>query len=250
MGIKKAILKDNNGNELEADFNPESLVIDHTSYGKPTILRPGEQESQDGDNQAGESGSITGYSTTLSQVTLLLDNSDNGEDVRIKTLKIFKMMVPDAKSNRSPIVTFSWGTLLFKVNITSISENLTYFSDQGVPLRASVTLTMSEATDDRSADKITSQNSGLGLSAGASLSASAGISAGASFEASAGASVSAGLSAGASIGTTPLSISQGGQSLQSMSAEAGVDWKAVAQANNIDNPRLLEAGAVVNLNVG
>ncbi len=242
MGIKKAILKDNNGNELEADFNPESLVIDHTSYGKPTILRPGEQESQDGDNQAGESGSITGYSTTLSQVTLLLDNSDNGEDVRIKTLKIFKMMVPDAKSNRSPIVTFSWGTLLFKVNITSISENLTYFSDQGVPLRASVTLTMSEATDDRSADKITSQNSGLGLSAGASLSASAGISA--------GASVSAGLSAGASIGTTPLSISQGGQSLQSMSAEAGVDWKAVAQANNIDNPRLLEAGAVVNLNVG
>jgi nucleoid-associated protein YgaU len=35
-----------------------------------------------------------------------------------------------------------------------------------------------------------------------------------------------------------------------MSAQAGVDWKVVAEANNIDNPRLLDAGAVVNLNVG
>jgi hypothetical protein len=35
-----------------------------------------------------------------------------------------------------------------------------------------------------------------------------------------------------------------------MAAQAGADWKVVAEANDIDNPRLLQAGAAVNLNVG
>ncbi|NJM41157.1 MAG: LysM peptidoglycan-binding domain-containing protein [Anaerolineae bacterium] len=38
--------------------------------------------------------------------------------------------------------------------------------------------------------------------------------------------------------------------MQGIAGQAGMDWKAVASANNIDNPRLLDAGAVLNLNVG
>lgn len=259
MSIVRAFLKDNKGHELEVQFNPETLTIEHQSYGETGVQRAGQESERGGAEEAGKASNRTGFSTSLSQVTLLFDTSDNGEDVRNKTLILVEMMKPDSENN-SPLVEFRWGTLIFNVHITGLTEELTYFSDQGVPLRASVSVRMTTASAERAANKISSQNSGLGLSASASISASAGVSASAGFSAGAsvgasagasvGASVSAGLSAGASIGTTPLSFSQGGQSLQSMSAQAGVDWKAVAEANDIDNPRLLDAGAVVNLNVG
>jgi hypothetical protein len=262
MSIVKAVLTGNN-QRLEVQFNPETLTIEHESYGEQGRQRAGQEAARGGKDEAGQASVKTGFSTSLSQVKLLFDTSDSGEDVRNKTLILLEMMKPDAENN-SPLVKFQWGTLIFNIHISGFTEELTYFSEQGVPLRASVNLRMTTASAERSANKISSQNSGLGLSASASISASAGVSASAGFSAGAsagfsagasagasvGASVSAGLSAGASIGTTPLSFSQGGQSLQSMSAQAGVDWKVVAEANNIDNPRLLEAGAVVNLNVG
>src|SRR5437762_954655 len=72
---------------------------------------------------------------------------------------------------------------------------------------------------------------GAGASAGSgggvSASASAGISAGIGASVSAG----AGFSAGAAVGTTPLTLAQSGDTLQSLTARAGVDWKAVASAN-------------------
>jgi hypothetical protein len=176
--------------------------------------------------------------------------------VRKKTLVLIAMMQPDSE-NKSPLVTFQWATFTFAGHITSVNETLSYFSEQGVPLRATVSLSMTQAAEVSAANAITNANSGLGLSASASLgisaSASLGVSAGASAGfsagASVGASVSAGLSAGASIGTTPLTFSQGGESLQSLSGRAGLDWRVVAEANGIDNPRNLQAGAVVNLNV-
>jgi nucleoid-associated protein YgaU len=52
------------------------------------------------------------------------------------------------------------------------------------------------------------------------------------------------------VGTTPLTLSQSGDTLQSLAARAGADWKAVAAANNIDNPRLVEPGTVLDLKAG
>lgn len=279
MSLVKAKLSDNKGHELEVQFNPETLSIEHQTFGEESRKRPGDQSARGGAEEAGQSAVKTGYSTSISSVTLLFDTSDSGQNVRDYTLVVADMMKPD--KNVAPVVTFQWGSLVFQVTITGFTEELTYFSDQGVPLRAKVNLRMTEAPAERAANNITSQNSGLGFAAsasvGASIGASAGFSAGvaggfsagasagvsggigagisggvsggASIGASVGASVAAGLSAGASIGTTPLSFSQGGQSLQAMSAQAGVDWKVVAEANDIDNPRLLQAGAAVNLNV-
>ena len=280
MSLVKAKLSDNKGHELEVQFNPETLSIEHQTFGEESRKRPGDQSARGGAEEAGQSAVRTGYSTSISSVTLLFDTSDSGQNVRDYTLLVAEMMKPD--KNVAPVVSFQWGSLVFQVTITGFTEELTYFSDQGVPLRAKVNLRMTEAPTERAANNITSQNSGLGFAAsasvGASIGASAGFSAGvsggfsagasagisggigagisggvsggASIGASVGASVAAGLSAGASIGTTPLSFSQSGQSLQSMSAQAGVDWKVVAEANDIDNPRLLQAGAAVNLNVG
>lgn len=247
MGIVKAVLSDTKGNRLEVQFNPESLSIQHATLGETGQQHMVSESGSGSSDVAGKSTVVTGYTSTLSKLELLFDTSDTGDDVRIQTLVLVEMMKPEGKD--SPVVTFQWGTLLFEGHITGFTETLSYFSEQGVPLRATVNISMNAASKDRASNKISSANSGLGLSASASLGASINASAGISASASLGASVSAGVSAGASIGTTPLTFSQGGESLQSLSARAGLDWRVVADANNIDNPRTLQAGAVVNLNV-
>jgi LysM repeat protein len=54
------------------------------------------------------------------------------------------------------------------------------------------------------------------------------------------------------VGTTPLTLSAAGDTVQSIAAQAGtsVSWKVVAAANNIDNPRLLAPGTVLDLSGG
>lgn len=255
MAIVKAVLSDTKGHRLEVQFNPESLRIQHATFGEKGQQHIVSGSGSGSPDAAGKSTVVTAYTSTLSSLDLLFDTSDTGDDVRMQTLLLAEMMKPEGKI--SPTVTFQWGTLLFEGHITDFTENLSYFSEQGVPLRAEVNISMSAASKERASNKISSANSGLGLAASASLGASIGASAGASFGASAGisggaslsASVSASVSAGAAIGTTPLTFSQGGESLQSLSARAGLDWRVVADANNIDNPRTLQAGAVVNLNV-
>jgi hypothetical protein len=76
---------------------------------------------------------------------------------------------------------------------------------------------------------------------------SAGVGASAGVPLSAGTSASIGVSA--AVGTTPLTLSAIGDTVQSMAAQAGtsVSWKVIAANNNIDNPRVLPAGTVLDL---
>ncbi|MDX1665389.1 MAG: LysM peptidoglycan-binding domain-containing protein [Candidatus Promineifilaceae bacterium] len=242
MTTVRATLSDAQGNRLDVQFNPQSLTITHRTTGEEGQLRPTAESERGGEAPAGQASVRTGYSATLSSLELLFDTSDSGEDVRNKTLVIAAMTRP--VENKSPLVTFQWGTLIFEGHITGFTETLSYFSDQGVPLRATVNLNMTAAAADRASGELSGANAGLGAAA------SAGLSAGASVSGSIGASVSAGLSTGASVGTTPLTFAQGDESLQSMAARAGADWRAVAEANKIDNPRTIQAGAAVNMNVG
>jgi hypothetical protein len=239
---------------VQAQFNPGSLAITHEAKNdtKPPI-----KKDKSGTNVVGTLNQRTGFSTTLSSIELIFDTTRDGTDVRSFTLKLANMIYRADIPNIAPTVRFQWGTLLFKGTIDSMTETLDYFSELGVPLRATVSLKMSMTPDKPATNSASNGVSGeagasAGFSAGfsAGVSASAGISASASASASfsASASASANFSASAAVGTTGLTLAQSGESLQSMSARAGLDWKAVAEANGIDNPRFLQAGAVVNLN--
>lgn len=222
---------------VDAQFNPQTLTVTYhlgrTPGTNTTIRQVGTQ---------GASEQQTGYTADVS-MDLLFDTSQTGEDVRKTTLKIAAMIKPDLRDQKAketappvPVVRFSWGTFIFSGNIQSMTETLDFFSEQGVPLRATVKLGMSEVSLERSD---TSSLVGIGFSA------SVGFSAG-----GAGFSVGASLSAGIAVGTTPLTLSQSGDTLQSLAGRAGASasWKAIASANNIDNPRLVDPGTVLNLN--
>lgn len=234
-------------------FNPQSLRLSRRSSGTGGAQR----ESRTGAQQTQIANSM-GYTAGLS-VELLFDCSTTGTDVQNDTRKIANMMVRNPDGNNragAPVkrVRFQWGVFVFYGRIDSMEETLDYWSDQGVPLRSTVSLSMTEVQLERMPPLGAAGGGGLGAGAGAGLSAGlsagAGLGVGAGVSASAGFGAQAGFSAGASVGTTPLTVTQAGDTLQSLSARAGADWKAVAEANDIDNPRQLPAGAVVNLKVG
>jgi hypothetical protein len=230
MALVKAQLEvvegSNKGLIVVVHFNPQSLRLGYRTTGfAGTVKRKKRVEKQEVVAQQ------TGYGSDLS-MELLFDTSQSGKDVRGKTLKIAKMLQPcaanagtDNTAAMVPIVRFSWGTFLFVGTISSMNETIDLFSEQGKPLRATVNLSMSEVALERATivNPVTNTVSMVGASPGG----------------------------GAAIGTTPLTLSQAGDTLQNLVGRlaSGGSWKAIANVNNIDNPRLIQPGTVLNLNV-
>jgi hypothetical protein len=82
-------------------------------------------------------------STAKLSMDLLFDTTDTGEDVRIATEKIALLMEPN-NEHTPPQVVFSWGVYEFKGVVDSYRETLDFFSSSGVPLRASLSISLSK----------------------------------------------------------------------------------------------------------
>jgi hypothetical protein len=79
-------------------------------------------------------------------IDLIFDTTDRGTDVRLETGKIARFMEPGKQEGDKKIPTivkFEWGTFAFQGLIESYKETLDFFSQDGVPLRASLNLTFS-----------------------------------------------------------------------------------------------------------
>ena len=228
---------------LEVSFNPQTLRLTYRTSGAL-----GAQNAKDQSATQASAAQATGFSASLS-VELFFDTSEDGSNVQNLTGKIAAMMKAQGASTAAS-VQFQWGDFLFRGTIQSMDETLDFFSESGVPLRSTVSLSVSANDPDlrQPPGSGAAGSAGGGLGGGASFGAGASAGLGASAGVSAGFSASAGISAGVSVGTTPLTFAQTGDSLQSLSARVGADWKAVANANNVDNPRLLDGGTVLNLN--
>jgi hypothetical protein len=128
---------------LDVQFNPESLKVGLSSQ------RAG------GKQPAGGSVQYVGQSSATLAVELLFDvmapdgcAAAGQPDVRRLTDKIAFFMRPtekEAKDKRTPPgVEFRWGTFVFDGVMSSMNETLEYFSPDGRPLRASVSINLSQ----------------------------------------------------------------------------------------------------------
>lgn len=180
-----------------------------------------------GDQGSGTSGrQFVGAGTTKLSVQLWFDahgQSSGGErvdDVRKLTQQVIYFIRPkplktDATKFVPPGVRFAWGSFSFDGLVDSIEESIEFFSPEGQPLRASISLTLSQQT-------ILLNKLGAG-----------------------GPGTSAGQ--GPLPGVTPLTAAAAGSTLQGLAAAAGAEWQAVAAANGVENPRLLVPGQLINL---
>ena len=238
------------GVDLTVDFDPESLELSYAITGPSSA-----QETQTSGTQRNKApAQQTGQTSTLT-LTLVFDSTTTGDSVQLKTDQLVALTLPPAATDTSQtttpqkVVRFSWGSFVFFGRVGTMSQTIDYFSSDGVPLRATVHLSL-QAVDPpaTSSSAASSAAPPTGFGAGVGVAGGIGVSAGVGL--SAGVGVSAGVSA--SVGTTPLTVSTAGDTVQGIAAQAGtsVSWKVVAAANNIDNPRVLPAGTVLDLTAG
>jgi hypothetical protein len=125
---------------VDVFFNPESLDLTLTNtIQKGQRRRPAQ--------------TVTESTGKLSMV-LIFDTTMNGRDVREDTHKVAQMMDPvqssatrggQGQERKIPsIVVFEWATVKFEGYIDSYKETIDFFSDEGVPLRATVDLSLTQ----------------------------------------------------------------------------------------------------------
>ena len=132
------------GQRVEVQFNPESLKVTYANQ----LVQP-----QGGDQASGNAGrQFVGAGTTKLALQLWFDvnamEKDPVDDVRRLTQKVVYFMTPresgDPKKYVPPGVRFLWGSFLFDGIVEGMEETIEFFSPEGKPLRASITLTLSQ----------------------------------------------------------------------------------------------------------
>ena len=215
--------------KVTVQFNPQSLKLTYSN------------QKAGGDQPKGSSTQFVGRGVTKLAMELWFDlaraqaddvpGSQSASDVRQITQEIVYFMIPKkgngstAKSQTPPPppgLQITWGTFQFAGIMESLDETLDFFSPTGAALRSTLAITVSrqEIQYDSSAAAILQQPV-------------------------------------SPKGITPYTLVPKNKPFQQMAAQAtssGVPgapgWQGLALANGIENPRMLGAGALVDLSAG
>ena len=120
------------GEPFAVQFNPTSL-----EYTVSNAF-----DDRNGNNGARQ---FVKKSSAKLSMALIFDTTDDGSDVRGQTGRLARLMEPakDGSKPFAPRVEFSWGSYRFKGVIEQYKETIDFFAASGVPLRASINLTLS-----------------------------------------------------------------------------------------------------------
>lgn len=196
------IAYDQNGNkkdELKVLFNPEQYSIDKSNqYATQPI--PGQDSPV--------IQFVRGDSEMLS-VDLFFDTYTyyEGEDVRNYIDKLSKFLQIDSDMHAPPICSFQWGNIAFYGVIEKIGKKFTMFKEDGIPVRATVSVSFRRYPGPEEQKKRTH-----------------------------------------SPDKTKRRIVKPGDSLWLFAATEYGDpakWRVIADANNVDSPRVLKSGTEV-----
>lgn len=84
---------------------------------------------------------VRGSAQSLS-MELFFDSSDRGVDVRAVTELVVGLTSLNPQTHAPPRLMFVWGTLIFPCVLESVSQQFTYFNAAGMPLRATLAVTL------------------------------------------------------------------------------------------------------------
>jgi hypothetical protein len=224
------------GKRVTVQFNPETLKVSFANQLAQSDAGNSATGAAGGSSARGDQGQkssrqFVGAGTTKLALQLWFDvnaplpsGKEGTIDVRELTKDVAYFITPqkaedDPKKFLPPVLRFAWGSFSFEGIVDSLDESLEFFSDEGLPLRASMNLSMSRQKIDAFHGQASDKNA-----------PPPGV--------------------GAAPGTRPLAQAAAGLSLQAMvDVQGGADWQAVASVNGIENPRLLRPGQLIDLNV-
>jgi hypothetical protein len=212
------------GQKVVVQFNPETLKMSFAN--QIDTPKTGDQANGTSARQFVGSGTTKLSLQLWFDVSALKDNSV--DDVRRLTQQvIFFMRAKASKKDKNkvtpPGVRFLWGSFIFDGLVDSLEESLEFFSPQGRPLRASMSLALSQQkiSEARFADTAKAPaRGGTGAAGGAA----------------------------ATQGTAPLSAAKEGESLANMAAKQGTaDWQSIAQGNGVEDPLRMKPGQLIDM---
>jgi len=118
--------------DIAVHFNPESLQY--------TVQNTLKEEGKG----AKKKQHVSQTSAKLS-MQLVFDTTHTGEDVRVHTDQMAKLLQPykDGNDKSPPLVEFGWGLYRFTGLVEQYKETIDFFAAGGVPLRSSVDITLS-----------------------------------------------------------------------------------------------------------
>jgi hypothetical protein len=235
MNLAKAELRQLDSkfeNEVERDtwctvqFNPESLKV---SFANQLV-----QPSGAGDQRGSPARQFVGAGTTKLALTLWFDvgspqppDGTRVDDVRKLTKKVAYFITPKPVQGQRdkfvpPAVRFVWGSFQFDGLMDALEETLELFSPEGKPLRSSLGVSLSQQKIQFAFRDTGSPTGGVGGPGAPGTPATP--------------------------GTQPLAQAPAGSTVQGLADAAGKDdWQSLAASNGIENPRLLQPGALLDL---
>jgi hypothetical protein len=130
---------ENEQSAMQVEFNPDSLQYDlinqleaakGNTSGRPPA-RPVQYVQQ---------------SSARLSMDLVFDSTTDGGDVRVWSKKFIAFMKPDESNGKKtpPRINFAWGAFKFTGFIESYKEVLDFFSVEGIPLRAKLSLVLTD----------------------------------------------------------------------------------------------------------
>ena len=208
--------KKDGGKTAIVQFNPETLKV---SYSNQLAAKDEKKSQADGSTGA----QFVGAGSTKLSLQLWFDitapmppKATAVNDVRKLTNQVTELMNPTQEGDKfvPPAVCFQWGSFKFCGLIDSLEESIEYFSENGVPLRASMSLSMSQQT----ILVASFDNNSPGFNR-------------------------------PTPGKNALTQAKTGDSVQNMAAASGQqgNWQNIAAANGIENPRLLASGQLLDM---
>ena len=117
---------------VQAHFNPESL-----QYTVQNTLKE--------EGKGAKKKQHVSQTTAKLSMQLVFDTTDTGEDIRLYTDDMAKLLQPykDGNNKAPPIVEFGWGVYRFTGVVEQYKETIDFFAAAGVPLRSTVDVTLS-----------------------------------------------------------------------------------------------------------
>lgn len=135
-----AVHREDDDEEINVVFNPTEY--DYKQNARYTDVKALGQNGSPV-NYTGTDNAELSFSLTIDGFAMSGDY-ENPKDVTSETKKLRSLTAADPKLHAPPRCTFVWGSFSFYGIVSSVSVKYTMFTGEGMPVRATVNLTMKE----------------------------------------------------------------------------------------------------------